>query len=188
MRETGETLLSKFNWTVKKHRTKISGVFGILCFILAKPTLNSLIAGAIPILIGESIRIWSSGHIHKNQILTVTGPYSLSRNPLYVGSFILGTGFMIAMGVIWLAVVFLLFYAAVYLLTIKWEEEKLKNEFPDDWEKYYGTVPRFLPVWSLPDYRPGEFSWSQVTKHKEIQNASVVLFVYTILWGKALFL
>jgi len=180
--------LSKLDLWAKKHRTKLSGLLGVLFLIFAQPTSASLYTGVFLIIVGEAIRIWSSGHIHKNQILTVTGPYSLSRNPLYVGSFILGTGFMIAMGVIWLAVVFLLFYAAVYLFTIKWEEEKLKNEFPDDWEKYYGTVPRFLPVWSLPDYRPGEFSWSQVTKHKEIQNASVVLFVYAILWGKALFL
>jgi len=180
--------LSKFNWTVKKHRTKISGVFGILCFILAKPTLNSLIAGAIPILIGESIRIWSSGHIHKNQILTVTGPYSLSRNPLYVGSFILGTGFMIAMGVLWLAFIYLLFFTVVYGFTIKWEEEKLGRKFPGEWPGYWRSVPRFLPLFRIPRLLPGEFSWSQVTKHKEIQNASVVLFVYAILWGKALFL
>jgi protein-S-isoprenylcysteine O-methyltransferase Ste14 len=178
--------LSKFNRTVKKHRTKISGVFGILCFILAKPTLNSLIAGAIPILIGQSIRIWSSGHIHKNQILTVTGPYSLSRNPLYVGSFILGTGFMIGMGVIWLTVVFLLFYSSIYWFTIKWEEEKLGKKFADDWIQYRRAVPRFLPFFRIPHFSPGEFSWSQVTKHKEIQNASVVLAVYGILWGKAL--
>lgn len=180
--------MSKLHQLAKKNRTKISGVFAVICLILAKPTPVSLLSGTVLIAIGESIRIWSSGHIHKNQILTVTGPYSLTRNPLYVGSFILGTGFMVGMGVFWMGVVFLLFFATVYWLTIKWEEEKLKNEFPDDWEKYYGTVPRFLPVWSLPDYRPGEFSWSQVTKHKEIQNASVVLFVYAILWGKALFL
>jgi protein-S-isoprenylcysteine O-methyltransferase Ste14 len=173
---------------VKQHRTQFSGLLGVGFLILAKPTSTSLNTGVFLIVVGEAIRIWSSGHIHKNQILTVTGPYSLTRNPLYVGSFILGTGFMIGMGVLWMGVAFLLFFASVYWFTIKWEEEKLKNEFSDDWEEYYGTVPRFLRVWSLPDYRSGEFSWSQVTKHKELQNASVVLIVYAILWGKVLFL
>jgi protein-S-isoprenylcysteine O-methyltransferase Ste14 len=184
----GGNLLPRINYWMKKHRTRISGVFGILCILASKPTSGSLLYGVIFILAGESIRIWSSGHIHKNQILTVTGPYSLSRNPLYVGSFILGTGFMVSMGVIWLAVVFLLFFASVYWFTIRWEEDKLANEFPGDWEAYKRAVPRFLPVLSLPEYHAGEFSWSQVKKYKEIPNASVVLAAYAILWAKTLLL
>lgn len=180
--------MDKMNYWMKKHRTKLSGFLGIVFLIFAKPTSVSLFMGVFLIVIGETLRIWSSGHIHKNQILTVTGPYSLSRNPLYVGSFILGTGFMVAMGVIWLAVVFLIFYAAVYWFTIRWEEDKLAGEFPGAWEAYKRAVPRFLPLSSLPVYRPGEFSWSQVTKYKEMLNASVVLAVYAILWAKAFLL
>ncbi len=173
---------------MKQHRTKLSGVMAVGFMVLAKPTSTSLIIGISPIVVGEVIRIWSSGHIHKNQILTVTGPYSLSRNPLYVGSFILGTGFMVAMGVIWLAVVFLFFYASVYWFTIRWEEDKLAKAFPAEWENYFRAVPRFLPGLSLPEYRSGEFNWSQVTKHKEMLNASVVLAAYALLWAKALWM
>jgi len=171
---------------MKQHRTKLSLFLGVGCLFLAKPTATSLFFGIFPIVVGETIRIWSAGHIHKNQVLTVTGPYSLSRNPLYVGSFILGGGFMVAMGVIWLAVAFLMFYASVYWFTIRWEEDKLVKIFPDEWDHYFSTVPRFLPILSLPDYLSGEFSWSQVMKHKEMLNASVVVAVYAILWGKAL--
>jgi len=178
--------LSKFNWTVKKHRTKLSGVLAVIFLAFSQPSSITLFYGTIPILIGQSIRIWSSGHIHKNQILTVTGPYSLSRNPLYVGSFILGTGFMVAMGVIWLAFIYLLFFTVVYGFTIKWEEEKLGWKFPDEWPGYRRSVPRFLPLLRIPRFLAGEFSWSQVRKHKEISNASVVVAVYAILWGKAL--
>jgi len=173
---------------VKQHRTTLSGLLGVGFLILSKPTSASLNTGVFLIVVGEAIRIWSSGHIHKNQILTVTGPYSLSRNPLYAGSFILGTGFMVAMGVIWLAFIYLLFFMVVYGFTIKWEEEKLGRKFPGEWPGYWRSVPRFLPLFRIPRFLPGEFSWSQVTKHKEIQNASIVLFVYAILWGKALFL
>lgn len=178
--------LPNINYWMKKHRTKISGIFGILCFILSQPTANTLIAGVFPILAGESIRIWSSGHIHKNEILTVTGPYSLSRNPLYVGSFLLGTGFMIAMGIIWLAVGFLLFFAIVYWFTIRWEEAKLEAIFVQEWKEYSRKVPRFLPLLKTPKYKKGDFGWTQVTKHKELLNASVVVAVYALLWVKAL--
>ena len=118
----------------------------------------------------------------------MTGPYSLSRNPLYVGSFILGTGFMVAMGVVWLVMVFLLFFTIVYWFTIRWEEDKLAREFPGDWESYKGSVPRFVPLIQLPGYLPGEFSWAQVPRYREFLNASVVLAVYSILWVKVLVL
>jgi len=177
--------LTEINYWIKKHRTRISGVFGILCLVVAEPSHSSLLYGFILIVAGESLRIWSSGHIHKNQILTVTGPYSLSRNPLYVGSFILGTGFIIAMGVIWLAVVSLFFFVSVYWFTIRWEEDKLARAFPDGWEAYKKSVPRFLPFLNFPEYHPGEFSWAQVSRYKEVQNASVVLVIYFILWAKA---
>lgn len=180
--------MSGVNKWIKTHRTRISGVFGVICLLIAEPTQSSLLYGLALILPGECIRIWSSGHIHKNQILTVTGPYSLSRNPLYVGSFILGTGFMVAMGVIWLAVAFLVFFAAVYWFTIKWEEDKLARTFPGGWEDYKRSVPRFLPFFRLPQYHPGEFSWTQTVKHRELLNALVVVAAYVFLWGKALLL
>ena len=172
---------------MKQHRTKLSGFLGVVFLFLAKPTPTSLFLSIVPIVVGEAIRIWSSGHIHKNQVLTVTGPYSLSRNPLYVGSFILGTGFTVAMGVVWLAVTFLLFYTSVYWFTIRWEEDKLAKSFPDECKNYFRDVPRFLPLLRLPVYRPGDFSWSQVIKYKELKNASVVVTVYAILWGKLFF-
>ena len=146
----------------------------------------TLSISAVFIILGESIRIWASGYIHKNQELTMAGPYSLSRNPLYIGSFILGTGFIIAMRVFWLAIIFVVFFFLIYWFTVRWEEEKLRRLFPDQWPAYWSRVPRAFPVLRWPGYNPGEFSWSQVKKHKELQNASVVLIVYAILWAKAL--
>lgn len=173
---------------MKQHRTKLSGVLGVVLFMFSKPTSATLLYGIFPVLIGQCIRIWSSGYIHKNQILTVTGPYSLSRNPLYVGSFVLGTGFMVAMGVVWIAAVFLFFYSCVYWFTIRWEENKLARKFPDGWEDYKEAVPRFLPFSSLPVYRPGDFNWAQVIKNRELLNGLVVLAVYAMLWAKAIFM
>jgi protein-S-isoprenylcysteine O-methyltransferase Ste14 len=179
--------LSNANRWVKKNRTQLSLVLGLVFLALARPTPGALFLGLLLIVPGESLRIWSSGHIHKNQVLTVTGPYSLTRNPLYLGSFILGTGFIICMGDIWLAVLFLLFFVVVYWITIRWEENKLSRKFPKEWEEYKGKVPRFFPMSRIPRYNKGEFSWTQVHKHKELANASIVLAVYVILWVKAIF-
>jgi hypothetical protein len=138
--------------------------------------------------VGEAVRIWSSGHIHKNEILTVTGPYSLTRNPLYLGSFILAVGFLLAMNVIWMPVVFTLFFVLVYWSTIRWEENRMKRKFPDQWEEYERKIPRFFPLFRLKCYIPDEFSWSQVLRNRELWHASAVLAVYALLWGKLLLL
>ena len=178
--------MSKLQFWVKKHRTKLSGLLGVLFLVLAKPTSASLFMGVLLILVGEAIRIWSSGHIHKNQVLSVTGPYSLTRNPLYVGSFLLGTGFVIATNVPWLIVLYLFCFGGIYWFTIRWEEEKLKGIFSLEWDEYSSGVPRFFPLLRIPRYRKGEFHWSQVSRNKELLNASVVVAAYAILWGKAL--
>ena len=171
----------------KKHRTKLSGLVAVVFLALARPTAGTLVAGLAFILCGEAVRIWSSGHIHKNEVLTVTGPYSLTRNPLYVGSFLLGAGFVIGMGLWYIALAYLIFFSGLYWLTIRWEEDKLRKLFPLEWDAYERTVPRFFPLFRIPRYRSGEFRWGQVTRHRELHNAAVVVAVYALLWGKVLF-
>jgi hypothetical protein len=184
---TEEKLLADIYKTVKKHRTRLSGVLALLFLIFANPTSRTLILSIPIIMSGEAIRIWSSGYIHKNRLLTTTGPYSISRNPLYVGSFLMGVGFMISMAVVWMMVLFFVFFLSVYWFTVRWEEDVLRGKFPGDWERYSSEVPRFISLASLAGYVPGEFSWAQVFRNRELWNASVVLAVYALLWGKYLF-
>lgn len=180
--------MSTIDFKAKKNRTRLSGLLAVVFLIFAQPELVTLCAGAVFIVLGESIRIWSSGYIHKNKALTVTGPYSLSRNPLYVGSFIVGAGFILAMGVPWLGMVFLVFFILLYRYTVRWEEAKLERLFPDQWPEYFTSVPRAVPVLRWPGYVPGEFNWSQVRKNRELWNALAVLGVYAVLWGKAVWM
>src|SRR5437588_11900332 len=67
-----------------------------LFLLLAKPMPLTLAAGGAVALAGLALRAWASGHIRKNARLAVSGPYAYTRNPLYLGSFILGLGFTIA--------------------------------------------------------------------------------------------
>src|SRR5688500_19542065 len=41
------------------------------------------------------IRMWAAGHLVKNKVLTVTGPYAYVKNPLYIGTFLCMAGFAI---------------------------------------------------------------------------------------------
>ena len=63
---------------------------------LARPTLQSLLIGGVVAVVGETVRVWASGHIEKGREVTRSGPYRFVRHPLYLGSAIIGVGFMIA--------------------------------------------------------------------------------------------
>src|SRR5918994_3612436 len=73
---------------------------GFLCSIvaiwLAEPTMRSLAAGAVIALAGEALRIWAAGHLEKGREVTASGPYRLTRHPLYLGSAVIGAGFAVA--------------------------------------------------------------------------------------------
>src|SRR5947209_15369662 len=64
-----------------------------LFLLLAKPMPLTLAAGGAVALAGLALRAWASGHIRKNARLAVSGPYAYTRNPLYLGSLVLGLGF-----------------------------------------------------------------------------------------------
>jgi hypothetical protein len=74
------------------------------------------------------IRAWASGHIRKNQTLAVSGPYAYTRNPLYLGSLILGVGFCIASGVWWLA----LGFGALFLGSLSAGDARRSRRFNAD--------------------------------------------------------
>ena len=85
--------------TLQRIRVPLGFGFAVLFLVFAQPTLWSLVIGSGIAAIGVFIRAWASGHIRKAETLAVSGPYAYTRNPLYVGSFIMGVGFTSAAGV-----------------------------------------------------------------------------------------
>ena len=70
--------------------------FGAAYLYLCRPTLASALAGVLVTLFGILVRIWAAGCIEKGRELEMRGPYRLTRNPLYFGSFLIGLGASIA--------------------------------------------------------------------------------------------
>lgn len=98
------------------------------------------------VLVGLAIRSWSAGTLNKSRELTTKGPYSLTRNPLYVGSFALMFGFC----VLCKDLPTFLFVAGpmflVYWVQIRFEEVRLNRLFPEQWPSYEQRVARILPL------------------------------------------
>jgi protein-S-isoprenylcysteine O-methyltransferase Ste14 len=96
-------------------------------------------------------RAWCSLYIggRKKAEIVDRGPYSVSRNPLYVFSFIGAFGVGAQTGSITIAVLFVLAAMLVFSLTVRREEAYLGQEFGDAYARYKARTPRFWPRFSL---------------------------------------
>jgi protein-S-isoprenylcysteine O-methyltransferase Ste14 len=105
------------------------------------------LAGWAMFVAGAAMRFWATLYIggHKERDLMTEGPYSMCRNPLYVGSLLL----MVAAGLLMKSLVFtaaVVAVAAVYLLTtVPVEEEYLRATHGDAFDRYCARVPRIVP-------------------------------------------
>ena len=78
--------------TLARWRVRLGYLLAILVLWVSRPVPRSILYGAILGAIGLFVRARAAGYLHKQQILTVTGPYAHTRNPLYLGSAILALG------------------------------------------------------------------------------------------------
>src|SRR6185436_19061849 len=122
---------------------------GFLCaaafLFFAKPTPKALLIGASVSLLGLALRAWAAGHIRKNAQLATSGPYAFTRNPLYLGSFLLGLGFTIASGRWWLGLLLAALCLGIYLPVRRVEATHLGELFGKEFEAYRQAVPLFFP-------------------------------------------
>jgi len=107
-------------------------------------TLFLLIGGIlfIPAVLqlGSSLRY---GIPEENTKLRTTGIFRISRNPLYLGLFIICTGSCLYFPDL-ANVAFCIFTIIFHLKIIKGEEDFLARRFGDDWKKYTEKVRRLI--------------------------------------------
>jgi protein-S-isoprenylcysteine O-methyltransferase Ste14 len=161
--------MAEYSRIARRIRVPLGFVFAVLYFWLARPTWRSIALGAIGILPGLLIRALASGHVRKNEALATSGPYAYTRNPLYLGSLLIGIGFAVAARSWWVGVVLAMMFFAIYLPVIRDEESFLRQKFPE-FEEYAQRVPRMLPritPRSGAQEAPGGFSIHLYLKHRE---------------------
>jgi protein-S-isoprenylcysteine O-methyltransferase Ste14 len=130
---------------IQRWRVPIGFLSAAFFVLLARPRPATLIAGGIVSLLGLLLRAWSSGHIRKNDALATSGPYAHTRNPLYLGSFILGLGFTIASGRWVLVLLFAALFLGIYLPVMRVEAATLTKLFGESFQRYASEVPLFFP-------------------------------------------
>ena len=104
-------------------------------------------SGVLCVLIGIIGRTWCSMYIGGNKLnsLVTDGPYSVSRNPLYLFSAIAAFGVGAQLGSIVFALLCAAATVAIFTVVVNHEERALAGRFPGEFALYRARVPRFLP-------------------------------------------
>ena len=169
-------------------RVRLGYILSVFVLWFARPTPESVAMGAAIGLVGLLLRAYAAGYLHKQEQLTVTGPYAHTRNPLYLGSAILALGAGVATRSWISGVILLLYFAVVYSVVMRREEGELLRQHDAAFQAYAAAVPLFLPritAMKMPGAQAGGFSFSQYKKNHEYQAALGYLLLLTallILW------
>ena len=172
----------------KRSYTPIPIVILILYF--SDPIFPYWLYGIILIIFGESIRInavsYAGGRTRTTKVgansLCTSGPYSRTRNPLYIGNISIYSGIVLVSGgvyLFYLLLVVIIYFIFQYSMIISLEEEKLESLFGQNYLEYKENVPRLIPMikpWenhTITD--PSSFLKTVKTEKRTLQNIGLIL-------------
>ena len=121
---------------IARLRVPLGFLFGVVALWLAQPTRETLLWGALIALFGEGVRIWAAGHLEKGREVTRSGPYRVTRHPLYLGSSIIGAGIAVAAANWLIAVLVFGYLASTISSAIRVEEAHLREKFGGAYDAY----------------------------------------------------
>ncbi len=166
-----------------RSRVAVSILLAIAAAWLAQPTVANLALGLPLVLAGLALRAWAAGHLRKNQQLATSGPYAYVRNPLYIGSLLVGVGFGICSAHAVLLVAILVVFTMWFLPVVGEEEGHIRNILPG-YREYEARVPRFLPA-LRPRYESSQsFEWSLYLVNREYSALLGFIGFGAVLWFK----
>jgi hypothetical protein len=176
--------------TLRAQRLKLAWGLALPFLIFVRPTPKSLLLGGLISTMGLILRGVAAGSIDKERDLAQSGLYGHVRHPLYLGSFLVGTGLATAGGVWWILPVFIGLFLWMYGRTIVAEERGLSSRFGSRYREYRERVPAFLPrISRRPDPFPGPgFRARLYWRNKEWQAAAGVATGFMLLGAKMLLL
>jgi len=161
---------------IARLRVPLGFAFGVVVLWLADPTRDALLIGGIIAVAGEAFRIWAAGHLEKGREVTISGPYRVTRHPLYAGSTLIGIGLAVAAANAAVAVIVIAYLAITLTAAIRTEEAHLTEKFGS----------------AYPEYRAGRtagatrsFSMQRALRNREYRAAIGVVLVFLVLSLKA---
>jgi protein-S-isoprenylcysteine O-methyltransferase Ste14 len=155
-----------YSQIARRIRVPLGFVVAAVFLWLAQPSWMSIAIGVAVMAPGLWLRAIAAGHVRKNAELTTTGPYAYTRNPLYLGSILIAVGMAVGARNVWIGVVLVVMFLAIYLPVIQAEEGHLRGAFPE-FDDYVRNVPRLIPRLTPARRERGSFSPALYRKHRE---------------------
>jgi protein-S-isoprenylcysteine O-methyltransferase Ste14 len=169
----------------RRVRVPLGFVVAAIFLVFARPSWHTLAWSLLLVLPGLWLRGYAAGYVKKNAELTRTGPYAYTRNPLYLGSMGIAAGFAVAAGQLWLGLLLVVLFLAIYVPTILSEEAFLRGAFAS-FDDYSRKVPRLLPRVTAArfgdaDAGSGRFSAGRYRHHREYNATMGAVAIYAAL-------
>lgn len=143
--------------------TRIFCLLLIPLFVMMAPWWpeNSLLhelmefGGHVFVAVGVLLRLLATVYIggQKNKTITAIGPFSVVRNPLYIGTFFAAIGLAMMTASVTVTIAVILAFCFYYSVVVRREETSLRARFGESYRAYMERVPRWLPaprLWTEP--------------------------------------
>ena len=165
----------------------------LMIIYFSDPILSYVFYGLFLLIIGQSIRMYSvsyAGGVTRTMNvgapeLCTSGPYSRTRNPLYVGNMLIYLGVVLIAGGEYLSTLFLIviiYFVFQYSMIISLEEEKLNKLFGNRYEDFCNNVPRIFPrlkPWkNIGVKKPLSIKKVIKTEKRTLQNIFLILLLF----------
>jgi protein-S-isoprenylcysteine O-methyltransferase Ste14 len=176
---------------IQRWRVPLGFLCAALFILLAKPRPITLAIGGGVSILGLALRGWAAGHIRKNTALATCGPYAYTRNPLYLGSFLLGLGFTIGAGRWYLGLLFAVLFLGIYFPVMRVESATLAEMFGEDYQHYARQVPLFFPRLTgrrVDEHQVTKFDRSLYLRYREYRATLGLVVAWILLAAKAYYL
>ena len=162
----------------------------IVVLLLVAPFVRRewLLAGFVVSMVGEFIQLWCFASLDKNTTLTIRGPYTMVRNPMYLGRFFIPLGFLMLLGQWWLPVLYAVVYWMYMNARVEREEAHLRPIFGQPYADYIAKVRRFVPGWPLRGTTVAYWNWTLFRQNNAGRNLWATLAAWALmaawtLWG-----
>ena len=167
----------------------------LMMLYFARPNSPYFFLGIVLIIIGETIRLrsvsFAGGETRTMNVgassICKSGPYSIVRNPLYIGNMMIYVGFAFVSGsvyVVTISSITFVYFFIQYSLIISLEEQALEEKFGDEYTTYKKLVPSILPkvnnTFRNYDTIPSSLAKTIKTEKRTLQNiflVSLLLFL-----------
>jgi protein-S-isoprenylcysteine O-methyltransferase Ste14 len=182
--------MSRFADFAARWRVRLGYPLALIFLWLARPSASSLAIGAGVAAIGLALRAAAAGRLRKRELLATSGIYAWTRNPLYLGSAILGAGIAAAGASGIAACLLVAYFAVVYPVVMRREEQELRGKYGTEFDEYARRVPLFFPRpphGASPRATQESFSWAAFARNREWQALAGTILVLFALWLKMRF-